>query len=299
MTRFSLTNVVVELLVQNLDVGNGTNTSVSSSSSTTQESVSNQSNTQNSSHSTHSQHGGKQRKGGKRGHSSRNSLNDRDFNGYPNQPYMYSNMDRSRDREWAEYVQFMNLPGLHIPAHAFSQHPTDSTNQTLNNNGMPIPTFIAPSQEEGVYNLNQHEADFVQRFVGNGPQYLPYLHPGYFQHPGFSSQVYDGRNVFSNSFYPYQQVAMGPPISEQYDQNYNQNYSNYPQKAQTSQTSNNDKSHSKESQNGETQIYNSMSNLSIQEGKPSKVLFSSFKKKIVNHFQLIALEISSSSFWRT
>jgi len=78
-------------------------------------------------------------------------------------------------------------------------------------------------EEEGLYN-EQDETHFVQNFVGS-PQFLPYQLPGYFQHPGFTSQLYsDGRGVFtSNQLYPFgaQQYMVAPEnFTDQLQNNY-------------------------------------------------------------------------------
>eukprot|EP01116_Phalansterium_solitarium_P019864 TRINITY_DN5701_c0_g1_i1.p2 TRINITY_DN5701_c0_g1~~TRINITY_DN5701_c0_g1_i1.p2 ORF type:complete len:591 (+),score=211.35 TRINITY_DN5701_c0_g1_i1:91-1863(+) len=74
-----------------------------------------------------------------------------------------------------------------------------------------IPVQYAP--DGAMYTSN--EADFVQSFVGN-TQFLPYQQPGYFQHPGFTSQLYaDGRQMVfpPNQMYPFpQQFAMGGQV---------------------------------------------------------------------------------------
>jgi hypothetical protein len=226
---------LVDLLVQNLDVGNGSSSAIrNGSSSVTPLNTTNTSSNSTSNNSSTS-HSKQQRKGKQRHGSNRNSI-DADVYGRQNQPYMYN----SRDREWAEYVQFMNLPGLAIsPAHAFPQQ-TDALSNPINQQngtGIPIPAYLTPQDGGGVY--NQPEADFVQNFVGNSaPQYVPYLHPGYFQHPNFPSQVYNGQTVFSaNNFYPYQQFAMVAPDPSAFEQQYKQQQSQQQQQQQQNYSS--------------------------------------------------------------
>jgi len=109
-------------------------------------------------------------------------------------PYMYapSNSDQGRDREWAEYVQLMNIPGI----------------QTTS--GYPMDQRAAyASPDDLVYGQSQDEANFVQNFV-QSPQFLPFL-PGYFQHPAFTNQLYsDGRNMFPGQIYGFQQQYLPP-----------------------------------------------------------------------------------------
>eukprot|EP01114_Cavostelium_apophysatum_P005074 TRINITY_DN1567_c0_g1_i2.p1 TRINITY_DN1567_c0_g1~~TRINITY_DN1567_c0_g1_i2.p1 ORF type:complete len:487 (-),score=137.68 TRINITY_DN1567_c0_g1_i2:264-1724(-) len=128
----------------------------------------------------------------------------RGLNHGQNQQYIYANQ-QGRDREWADYMQFLNVPAMH----GVGMGVGDNAANGQNNSGMPMQAYLQPTGGQEDY--NQGEADFVQSFVGS-PQFLPYL-PGYFQHPGFTSQLYsDGRNIFahSNILFQQPQYAMGP-----------------------------------------------------------------------------------------
>lgn len=109
-----------------------------------------------------------------------------------------SNDLRSRDREWAEYVQFMNLPGG-VGLHGGVGGVGDTSVSPQPQTGIPITAYMTSPEDGQLY--NQGEADFVQSFVGNQQFFPP---AWYFQHPGFTSQLYsDGRNVFApNQMYP-------------------------------------------------------------------------------------------------
>jgi hypothetical protein len=128
-----------------------------------------------------------------------------------------------RDREWAEYVQIMNLPISGVPRPDAQGAQANAMQQSS------VPTYISGSGESEQGGYGEDEAHFVQSFV-QSPQFLPYQIPGYFQHPGFTSQLYTDGRVFGQ-LYPFgaQQYMVA---SDNFQQEQLALQNNYPYKAQ-------------------------------------------------------------------
>lgn len=175
-------------------------------------------------------------------------------------PYMYapSNSDQGRDREWAEYVQLMNIPGI---------QPTSG--YAMDQRG----AYASP--DDLVYGQSQDEANFVQNFV-QSPQFLPFL-PGYFQHPAFTNQLYsDGRNVFPGQIYGFQQqyIPQGQMIPPESFQNNNYGYSKLVQNIPIDPNElNAELTETDLDENGQAYytLNHAMGSMNIQEEKPRSV----------------------------